>query len=152
MEAVELQIKDSILKLLKGIDPEVDVYFEEMPHTDREHGAQISRTWYFVDIVPGKNQTVDGIYTDKAVLIDIAYHAERESNMAYLLKAAEIDTAIRPVLRFGDRKITIPDADIAVTDRVLHYVFHVSFRHSLESADSHEPMGELDVRIKKESE
>ena len=33
MEAVELQIKNSILKLLKGIDPEVDVYFEEMPHT-----------------------------------------------------------------------------------------------------------------------
>ena len=49
------------------------------------------KTWYFVDLKPGSPVTVDGIYTDMSVMVDVTYHEKGESNNTYLIKAAEID-------------------------------------------------------------
>ena len=95
---------------------------------------------------------MDGIYTDMSVMVDVTYHEKGESNNAYLIKAAEIDAAIRPVLSFGDRKITIGNADINVVDHVLHYIFTINFRHSEEQKVANDRMEELGVALKKESE
>ena len=99
---------------MKKIDPDTDVFFEEIKSTDPAHGVERPKTWYFVDLKPGSPVTVDGIYTDMSVMVDVTYHEKGESNNTYLIKAAEIDAAIRPVLSFGDRKITIGNADINV--------------------------------------
>lgn len=147
-----LQIKDAVIRILKGLDPEVDVFFEEISRTDQEHGLNQGQTWYFVDLMPGTPVTVDGIYTDMGVSVDIAYHEKSESNLHYLMKSAEIDAAFRPVLSFGNRHITIGSADITVVDHVLHYGFHVNFRHSVEPAVQNERMEELGVSFQKESE
>lgn len=123
MENPVLQIKDALIRALKKIDPDTDVFFEEIKSTDPAHGVEQPKTWYFVDLKPGSPVTVDGIYTDMSVMVDVTYHEKGESNNAYLIKAAEIDAAIRPVLSFGDRKITIGNANINVVDHVLHYIF-----------------------------
>lgn len=144
-----IEIKEALIAVLKGIDPDTDIFLEEIKSTDTENGINLAQTWYFIDLTPGKPVTVDGIYTDMSVLVDIAYHEKSESNTAYLIKAAEIDAAIRPVLAFGSRKITISEADIQVVDHVLHYGFNVNFRHSTERAVTHDVMEELGVSIKK---
>ena len=143
MENPVLQIKDALIWALKKIDPDTDVFFEEIKSTDPAHGVEQPKTWYFVDLKPGSPVTVDGIYTDMSVMVDVTYHEKGESNNAYLIKAAEIDAAIRPVLSFGDRKITIGNADINVVDHVLHYIFTINFRHSEEQKVANDRMEEL---------
>ncbi len=144
-----VQIRDAVIKLLKGLDPEVDVFFEEIKSTDEEHGIAEKETYYFVDIIPNINDTVDGYFTDKGVLVDIAYHERNESNTAYLIKAEELDGAIRPVLSFGDRHITVSGLSSRVTDHVLHCSFSVIFRQARVAVNGFQKMGELEVAINK---
>lgn len=118
MEHPIIQIKNAITALLKGIDPDTDVFYEEIKGTEEKHGLDEPETYYFVDIIPNGNETVDRFFTDMGVLVDIAYHEKSESNTAYLIKGAEIDAVVRPVFSFGDRNITINDANMKVSDHV----------------------------------
>ena len=88
MENPVLQIKDALIRILKKIDPDTDVFFEEIKSTDPAHGVEQTKTWYFVDLKPGSPVTVDGIYTDMSVMVDVTYHEKSESNNTYLIKAA----------------------------------------------------------------
>ena len=151
MEQVLLQVKDAVIRAVKSLDPETDVFFEEIPHMDEAHGIRVEGNWYFLDLVPS-GQTVDGTYTDLGILVDIAYHEKHESNTGYLIRASELDAVLRPVLRFGSRRITIPQANVKITDHVLHYSFSLRFRHSEEKTEVFEMMRELDVAVKKERE
>ena len=76
MENPVLQIKDALIRVLKKIDPDTDVFFEEIKSTDPAHGVEQPKTWYFVDLKPGNPVTVDGIYTDMSVMVDVTYHEE----------------------------------------------------------------------------
>lgn len=149
MEHPIIQIKNAITALLKGIDPGTDVFYEEIKGTEEKHGLDEPETYYFVDIIPNGNKTVDKFFTDMGVLVDIAYHEKNESNTAYLIKGAEIDAVVRPVFHFGDRHITINDASINVVDHVLHYGFAINFRQAREQTNEFEMMGELEVAIRK---
>ena len=53
MENPVLQIKDALIRVLKKIDPDTDVFFEEIKSTDPAHGVEQPKTWYFVDLKPG---------------------------------------------------------------------------------------------------
>lgn len=149
MENVLNQIKDAITVALKRISPEIDVFYEEVKKTEKGQGLEVPKTYYFVDIIPTGNHTVDRFFSDMRVLVDIAYHEERESNVAYLVRAAELDAAFRPIFVFGNRKITIPDSSSKVSDHVLHFSFPINFRQAWEQTEEFEPMGELDVSISK---
>lgn len=151
MEHPVIEIKNAVTALLKRLDPDTDVFYEEIKGTDAGHGLLEPETYYFVDIVPAGNRTVDRFFTDVSVLVDIAYHEKDESNTAYLVKGAELDAVVRPVFSFGDRNITVNDADIKVTDKVLHYSFAVNFRHSRKQEDDAKRMDGLEFTVKKES-
>lgn len=148
MENPLIQIKDAMIQLLKELDPDVDVFFEEIKSTDKEHGIETPETYYFLEIIPNINDTVDKFFTDIGVLVDVAYHEEHESNTAYLIKAAELDGMIRPVFSFGDRHITVPGTSSKVTDHVLHCSFSLSFRQAREIPVEFQEMGELEMAIK----
>ncbi len=146
MADVLTQIKDEIIRLLKRLDPDVDVYFEEIKGTGAEHGATVPQTYYFVDMVPGSS-TVDGVMTDMAVLVDVAYHEMGESNTAYLLKTGALDGLFRPVFSFGDRHVTIPAVGHRIVDHVLHSSFTISFRQAKE-VPGYDLMERLDMAFK----
>lgn len=146
MENPFLQIKNAVISLLKELDPDIDVYAEEIKRTKDEEESQ--ETYYFVDILPTGNQTVDSHYTDMGVLVDIVFHDKKEKNAVYLQKQIEIDEKIRPVFRFGDRKVTINNASMKISDHVLHYSFPLAFRICREKAQQYERMGELETTIK----
>ena len=149
MENPLIQIKDAMIRLLKELDPDVDVFFEEIKSTDEEHGLETKKTYYFLEIIPNTNDTVDKFFTDIGVLVNVAYHERHESNTAYLIKAAELDGMIRPVFSFGDRHITVSGMNCKVTDHVLHCSFPLSFRQAREVPVKFEEMGEVEVAIKK---
>ena len=115
----------------------------------RKQWLNESETYYFVDIIPNGNKTVDRFFTDVGILVDIAYHEKSESNTAYLIKGAELDAVVRPVFSFGDRHITINDASMKVSDNVLHYSFAINFRQAREQTNEFEMMGELEVAVRK---
>lgn len=146
MENTLVQIKNAIIRILKQLDPGTDVFFEEIKSTDAEHGLDRDATYYFVDIVPNISDTVDRYFTDRVILVDVAYHEANESNTAYLAKTEELDGAIRPVFSFGDRHITVPKTSWRISDHVLHCSFTLSFRLSRgETAALQEKMGELEM-------
>lgn len=149
MENPLMQIKTAITVLLKELNPETDVFYEEIKGTEEKHGLNAGENYYFVDLIPSGNKTVDGYFTDMGILVDIAYHEKRESNITYLMKGAEIDALFRPVFSFGNRHITINDADIKVVDHVLHYSFAVNFRHAREKTNEFAMMGELEIAARK---
>ena len=145
MENPLIQIKDAVIRILKELDPDVDVFFEGIKRTDTEHGLTQPETYYFVEVIPNINETVDRHFTDRGVLVDVAYHEENESNTAYLIKADELDGAIRPALSFGDRHITIQNTSQKVVDHVLHISFTVSFRTAEGEIPGFGTMGELEM-------
>lgn len=149
MEHPVIQIKNAITALLKKLDAEIDVFYEEIKGTELKHGFHYPETYYFVDIVPSKNQTIDEFFTDMGILIDISYHEKKESNIAYLIKGAELDALVRPVFHFGNRHITVYDAKINIVDHVLHYSFHLEFRQSRNQTSEFEKMKTLEVTMKK---
>ncbi len=148
MENALIQIKNSLIGLLKRFDPGTDVFFDEIKSTDEGHGMNRHRTYYFVEMIPNVNETVDRFMTDIGVLVDVAYHEEHESNTAYLMKAAQLDGIIRPVFSFGDRHITVPETSSKVIDHVLHCCFTISFRQARETTAAFQEMGELEITAK----
>ena len=118
-----------------------------------ELSVQHVRTKFEIEYGTSIEDFLDSVYLAGADLAgsDIEHHAkciERSHKMLKLLDFA----AIRPVLSFGDRKITIGNADINVVDHVLHYIFTINFRHSEEQKVTNDRMEELGVSLKKESE
>ncbi len=148
MEHPILLIKEAVIKKLRTLDPDIDVFCEEIKETGQ--GLNQSRTWYYLDLIPGSHETVDGLFTDMNILVDISYHTKTESNTDYLIKGSQLDSAMRPVLRFGDRAITIHSAESKVVDHVLHYRFSLQFRHSFAQIKENDRMGELEIGVKKE--
>ena len=47
MENPVLQIKDALIRVLKKIDPDTDVFFEEIKSTDPAHGVEQPKTLVF---------------------------------------------------------------------------------------------------------
>lgn len=149
MSNVFVEIKKSIIRLLKELDPLVDVFAEEIKKTkDMENEPDI-KTYYFIDIVPLGNVTVDKYFTDRSVYIDIAYHNESEETETYIYKIIDLDDKFRPVFCFSDRSITINDATSKIVDKVLHYTFSFTFRDCREDTEQYEFMGELVNEVNK---
>lgn len=149
MEGIYTTIKNSLIRLLKEIDPSVDVFAEKIAKTRDDDQEMDIDTYYFLDIIPTGNNTVDGYFTDRSVFIDIAYHDKSEKNALYLEKTDQIDSKIRPVFQFGDRAITIDNASSKTVDHILHYSFNLSFRDCREITEEYEFMEELENQIKK---
>lgn len=135
-------IQDSLVKLFKGLYPDFDVVCEEIPIP--ANGPPIE-DYIFLDLIPVSNETAGPYHTDRRVLVDVAIHTKAESNAAYRAMGAEIDAAVRPVFRFGERAITIPDVSLKIVDQVLHCTFTIAFRDSVEAAAPYPIMGELDI-------
>lgn len=146
--SIYISIKDSLTALLKELYPAFDVFTEEISKTDADEPKDDIGDYFFLDIIPVSNQTVNEYHTRRSVLIDIAAHTKSESNKEYLLMADSMDMKIRPVFRFEDRAITIADASTNVMDGVLHYTFTLTFIDSIPEPKALPFMEGLDVTIK----
>lgn len=146
--SVYLSIKNSLIDLLKSIYPAFDVLGEEISKTDDEDSGFDFVDYFFIDIIPVSNVTVNEYHTERSLVIDIAGHIEAEKNEEYLIMADAIDAVIRPVFRFEDRAITIAETSSKIVDRVLHVTFPIVFIDTKEIESSDPLMEELDISLK----
>ncbi len=149
MEKSLTEIKNALTAMLKKIDPDTDVFFEQIPLTSKESGFSEPERYYFLDIIPTGNETVDRFFTDRGVLIDITYHEKKEKNSAYLEKAALLDEAVRPVFSFGKRHITIENTSSKIVDNALHFSFPIIWRTAREETVTLLLAEELEITMKK---
>ena len=107
MSNVYHQINDAIVRALKTALPDMDVTSEHLAKTD--YGSKSNITDYiYIGLTPVSRETVSAYHTRHSVVIDLAVHTAREDNAGYWALADTIDHSIRPVIRWGDRAITVP--------------------------------------------
>ena len=75
MENPVLQIKDALIWALKKIDPDTDVFFEEIKSTDPAHGVEQPKTWYTIAHFLNSGKWDESLLSDtlKRSVIEIIY-------------------------------------------------------------------------------
>lgn len=120
-------IANTIMALLKAKYPNMDIFMEQIPKINNDKESDCSEDYFFLEIVPISNTMFGALQVMRSVFINIACHISSESNKEYLQMADEIDGVLRPILCFEGRAITIPNANISIVDKVLHYSFTIGF-------------------------
>ena len=134
MSNVYHQIKDALVWALKTALPDMDVTSEHLAKTDYGGSSDITN-YIYISLTPVSRETVSAYHTRHSVVIDLAVHTAREDNAGYWALADTIDHSLRPVIRWGDRAITVPSVDYKIVDRILHCTFTLSY---IDSADVQE--------------
>lgn len=141
-------LKKTLTALLKNKFPDCKVHFDNVEKSDAPY--------FYVEMQP-YTSTVDGkgVYHDRNIEIDIQYIPDEDlfgriDRMKIYDIGQILDLAIRPVFYVEDRAITIPEAETAVHDEVLHYIFWLQFTDADMSQEEFELMEELTLNLRKE--
>ncbi len=140
-------IKKAIVGILRKNFPDEKVHFDNVEKADAPY--------FYVEMQPLVT-TVDDVYSDRDIEIDIQYIPKedqwgRVSRMVLYDMAEKLDKAIRPVFYVEDRAITILGAESTVHDEVLHYIFRLDFTDAdMKSGEEYETMEDLSLNIGKE--
>lgn len=129
--SVFLSIKDSLIKLLKGIYPNFAVFAEEISKTRGDDEPDIE-DYFFIDMTAPSCTTIDGCHSSYDVFIDIICCTKDGLNRTYFGIGDRLDKMLRPVFCFENRAITVTDGSWQVVDGLLHYTFHLNFVDSIE--------------------
>ena len=142
------EIKAALIKAFKGEFPSYAVSCEDLTKTDEPGRGNDLENWIFLDLMPAGNSTASPFHTDRRVLVDAAIHPATEKNADYLAMMPVVDALIRPVVRFGDRAITVHELEMKVVDKVLHGIFTLEFRDSWEEPEAPPFMETLEISTK----
>lgn len=117
-------IKAVITDKLKTKYPNCKVYFDNVEKSNTPY--------FYVEFTTSIHQTIDEIYSDRTIQVDVTYIHPKDSKgrvdrSAVFDVGDAMDTLFRPVLQVGDRYITILSAETAMIDDVLHYIFDLQF-------------------------
>lgn len=140
------QIKDAIVRAIKTKLPDMDVSSEYFAKTD--YGGQSDINDYiYVGLTPVSRTTTSACHTRHSVVIDLAAHTASERNADYWALADTIDHAIRPVIRWDDRAITVPNVTYKIVDRILYCTFTLTFWDSEEAVEQYPLAETLETEI-----
>lgn len=140
---------EALAGLLKRLLPGFDILGEEIQRTGDDNPEAACEDWIYISLTPAGNETYGSWQTERRIICDIAAHTRDESNTAYRSMSGRLDSAIRPVLRFGGRAITVPDLSCRVVDRVLHCTFTLTFFEGQEPDNGFPVMEELDTNLER---
>ena len=124
------KIKAAIVAVLNQNFKDYKVHFDNVEKSDAPY--------FYVEFMPTAT-TVDGLFSDRLIQVDVTYiHPKdsmgRISRTAVFEVADALDNTFRPVLTVKDRHITILDAEMTIVDDILHYIFNLDFRDNFEDA------------------
>lgn len=145
MANVYQAIKNSVIRQLKALYPDMDVTSEEIAKTDYEDDELDIEDYIFIEIIPVGSQTLGMTMTHRTVMVTLTAHTASESNVGYLQMAEDIDSALRPVLRFEERAITIENSSFRIVDRLLSYTFTLRFYDGVPEDETLPYIGELEL-------
>lgn len=114
-------------------------------------------SYFYVEMLPIKLNTIDDVYTNKVIQVDIVLYLESDENgkvnRRELYDSIEIlDRLFRPVLAVKDRYITVLSSETTIQDDILHYIFELNFVDCLNESEmdslNYELMQTLGLQIK----
>lgn len=133
------EIKKGLIKALKDIK-DIAVLFSV--NEDVEQVAEYFR----VLIRPITKTTVSTSLESASYLIDITYVKDNASESEYMELGETIDDSLRPNIKLDSFSILVPEAEIKVTDDILHYTFTFNISYAITRENKNEMMQELDIK------
>lgn len=96
-----------------------------------DHNRESSKSYFYIEI-SSRRKTVDPVYYDRSLSIDIQLRPlpdkfTRISKSELYDAEDKLDKTIRPVIRILDRFITVQDVNSRIVDGILHYQFNLNF-------------------------
>ncbi len=135
-----VDIKRAIAELIRQHWPESMVHFD---HLDKA-----AMPYFYVEFTDVTQTTLDEVGLERRMQIDITYcpapRRKSQRNDLYLM-GDKLDLIFRPVLQIQDRYLTLQEAEIAVHDDVLHYIFELNFADAVEMEETYELMQKLAI-------
>lgn len=140
-------IKAAIVSLLKTKYPNYKVHFDNVEKSDAPY--------FYVEFMPTV-MTIDDVYSDRLIQVDITFIAPEDAkgrvNRTAVFDVADgLDLLFRPVFAVADRHITILGAETTIVDDILHYIFNLDFTDAWTDEEAgriqYELMQELHLRL-----
>lgn len=116
-------IRKAITTALKSKFQNIKVFFDDVENSTDDY--------FYIEFTP-KSKTIDDIYTNKIIKIDIDYVLALDENKKIDRRKLqdsipEIDMLFRPIFRVKDRAFTVLETSTTIVDEILHFSFELDF-------------------------
>lgn len=116
-------IRKAITTALKCKFKNIKVFFDDVENSADDY--------FYIEFTP-KSKTIDDIYTNKIIKIDIDYVLALDENKKIDRRKLqdsipEIDMLFRPIFRVKDRAFTVLETSTTIVDEILHFSFELDF-------------------------
>lgn len=116
-------IRKAITTALKCKFKNIKVFFDDVENSTDDY--------FYIEFTP-KSKTIDDIYTNKIIKIDIDYVLALDENKKIDRRKLqdsipEIDMLFRPIFRVKDRAFTVLETSTTIVDEILHFSFELDF-------------------------
>lgn len=116
-------IRKAITTALKCKFKNIKVFFDDVENSADDY--------FYIEFTP-KSKTIDDIYTNKIIKIDIDYVLSLDENKKIDRRKLqdsipEIDMLFRPIFRVKDRAFTVLETSTTIVDEILHFSFELDF-------------------------
>ena len=116
-------IRKAITTALKSKFQNIKVFFDDVENSTDDY--------FYIEFTP-KSKTIDDIYTNKIIKIDIDYVLALGENKKIDRRKlqdsiSKIDILFRPIFKVKDRTFTVLETSTTIVDEILHFSFELDF-------------------------
>ncbi len=116
-------IRKAITTALKSKFQNIKVFFDDVENSIDDY--------FYIEFTP-KSKTIDDIYTENIIKVDIDYILAEDKNGKIDRRKlqdsiSKIDILFRPVFKVKDRAFTILETSTTIVDDILHFSFELNF-------------------------
>ncbi len=116
-------IRKAITTALKCKFKNIKVFFDDVENSADDY--------FYIEFTP-KSKTIDDIYTNKIIKIDIDYVLALDENKKIDRRKlqdsiSKIDILFRPIFKVKDRTFTVLETSTTIVDEILHFSFELDF-------------------------
>ena len=116
-------IRKAITTALKSKFQNIQVFFDDVETSTDDY--------FYIEFTP-KSKTIDDIYTNKIIKIDIDYVLALDENKKIDRRKlqdsiSKIDILFRPIFKVKDRTFTVLETSTTIVDEILHFSFELDF-------------------------
>lgn len=116
-------IRKAITTALKSKFQNIKVFFDDVENSTDDY--------FYIEFIP-KSKTIDDIYTNKIIKIDIDYVLALDENKKIDRRKlqdsiSKIDILFRPIFKVKDRTFTVLETSTTIVDEILHFSFELDF-------------------------
>lgn len=120
-------IRKAITTALKSKFQNIKVFFDDVENSTDDY--------FYIEFTP-KSKTIDDIYTNKIIKIDIDYVLALDENKKIDRRKlqdsiSKIDILFRPIFKVKDRTFTVLETSTTIVDEILHFSFELDFADCL---------------------